>query len=337
MENKLKTVSFSPFIHCGDSVQKIMIDVIIATLPIIISSIYFFRLNALILLLTTIFSSVFFEWISRKIMKRYNSINDFSAIVTGILLALTLPPTTPIPIAILGSFVSIIIAKQFFGGIGYNIFNPALVGRGFILISFSNQLTTWIHPYTQNNYLDAIASSTPLNLTKEIFNLIYSNNIFQATNLLNKIKLTDLWTLFYGNCSGSIGETSTLAIIIGFVYLIIKKRINIEIPIFYIGTCFFISCFISLQNNLNILYPLIQILSGGLFLGAIFMATDPVTKPLNKKNRIIYSIGLGIITMIIRLKGNYPEGVLFSILIMNMINPFLNKHFKNKIFGKNKN
>lgn len=333
METTMKKICFSPFSHNSSTVQKAMLDVIIALIPAIIASIYFFGVQALILLLATVVSASLFEWIARKIMKKENSIWDCSAIVTGILLALTLPVSTPISIAILGSFIAIIFIKQFFGGLGCNIFNPAIAARGILLISFSIPLTTWTEP---NKGLYPIASSTPLVGIKEIFKLFSSGDSASAISLIHNITSNPntIWNLLIGNTSGSLGETSIIALLIGGVYLALKKRIHLEIPMLYIGTCFMIAWIIAYINGLGIIFSILHILSGGLFLGAIFMATDWVTKPLTRKGRIIYAIALGTITMIIRLKGNYPEGVLFSILIMNMFVPLIDRHSKKRIFGK---
>lgn len=329
-----KKMMLSPFAHSGDSIRKAMLDVIIALIPAVIASIYFFRLNAVILLVVTTATCVLLEWVCRVIMKRPNTISDLSAIVTGIILTLTLPPTTPIPIAMIGALVAIVLMKQLFGGIGCNIFNPAAAGRGVILIAFSVPLTTWLAPAALGG-LDGITTSTPLTVVKSIFQLITTGNGAEAVVKTQEIvKEPSIFiNLFVGNTAGSLGETSVLALLIGGIYLIIRKRIHWEIPLIYIGTCFVIASVVGLANGLGFIFPLLHILSGGLFLGAIFMATDWVTKPLTKKGRIVYAIGLGAITMVIRLNGNFPEGVLFSILIMNMLTPFLDRYLKNKVFG----
>lgn len=331
-----KKMMLSPFAHSGDSVFKAMLDVIIALIPAIISSIYFFRLNALILLVVTISSCVLFEWLARKIMKRHNTIGDLSAVVTGIILTLTLPPSVPIYIAVIGALVAIVLIKQLFGGLGCNVFNPAAAGRGVLLIAFSVPLTTWVIPSTSSSVnLDAVTTSTPLNIVKEIFQLLNSGEGALAVEKTCDIILNSkmILFLFTGNVAGSLGETSTLALLIGGAYLIIRKRIHLEIPVFYIGTIFAVTVVIGLINGLGLIFSLLHILSGGLFLGAIFMATDWVTKPLTRKGRMVYAVALGLITVTIRLKGSFPEGVLFAILIMNMLTPFIDRHLKNKIFG----
>lgn len=333
---KIKKMMLSPFAHSGDSIFKAMLDVIIALIPAVITSIYFFRLNAIILLVVTTGSCVLFEWLARKIMKRPNTIGDLSAVVTGIILTLTLPPTTPIPIAVIGALVAIVLVKQLFGGLGCNVFNPAAAGRGVLLIAFSVPLTTWVIPSTLASVsLDAVTTSTPLTVVKKIFQLLNSGEGALAVEKTQEIIQNPqmILHLFTGNIAGSLGETSALALIIGGVYLLIRKRIHWEIPVFYIGTSFAIAAVVGLTNGLGLIFPLLHILSGGLFLGAIFMATDWVTKPLTRKGRIVYAIALGLITMAIRLKGNFPEGVLFAILIMNMLTPFIDRHLKNKIFG----
>lgn len=336
MENIMKKISFSPFAHSGDSVKKAMLDVIIALLPVVLASILFFRTDSVLLLVATVGSAIIFEYLSRKVLKRYNSVDDLSAVVTGLILALTLPPATPIPIAIFGSFIAIVVVKQLFGGLGNNIFNPAAAARGFLLIAFSVPLTTWTNPATAA-YVDATSSATPLAIVKSIMLNIKAGDLEVAKEAYNTF-ISDpshlIQLLFTGNVAGSIGETSAIAILIGFLYLVIKKRIHLEITLTYVLTSFIVSLIIGLIYGFGLLFPLISILSGGLLFGAVFMATDWVTSPNTKKGRIIFGVGLGVLTIVIRLFSNFPEGVLFSILIMNMIVPLIDRHTKNRIFGK---
>jgi len=336
MENKIKKVTFSPFAHSGNSVNSAMLDVIIALLPVIAASVLFFRMGSVLVLLTTTASAVAFEYISRLILKRYNSCQDLSAVVTGLILGLTLPPNTPLILALLGSLISIVVVKQLFGGIGNNVFNPAAAGRAFLLIAFSVPLTKWFNPIT-TTYVDATTSATPLSLVKTVM-LNIKGGDFEAAKTAYNLISADAWNLikllFTGEVAGSLGETSALAIIIGLVYLIVKKRIHTEIVISYVGSAFIVAAILAFAYDLGPLFPLISILAGGLLFGAVFMATDWVTSPMTKKGRIVFGIGLGILTIIIRTFSNFPEGVVFSILIMNMATPLIDRHTSNKIFGK---
>lgn len=297
-------ISNSPHLHDKSSIQKIMINVIIATIPIIFASVIIFGIRALVVILVTTSSCVLSEYVARKIMKRSNTIKDLSAIITGILLAFSLPPSIPLGIAIFGGIVAIIVVKQFFGGLGQNFVNPALCSRIILMISFPAQMNTWPAPF---NYLksppDIITSATPL--SKEI------------------TALPSYADLFWGNVSGCLGEICSVAIIIGGIYLIIKKVINPVIPFCYIATVFIISFLFGYD-------PVFHILSGGLLLGAIFMATDYVTSPVTFCGQIIFAVGCGILTVLIRIFGSLPEGVSFAIVLMNILVP----HIENLTFPK---
>lgn len=336
MENKMRKVTWSPFAHSGNSVNMAMLDVIISLIPVILASIIFFRMGSLLVLLTTTAAAVSFEYISRLILKRYNSCQDLSAVVTGLILGLTLPPSTPLIIAILGSLIAIVVVKQLFGGIGNNVFNPAAAARAFLLIAFSVPLTNWVNPMT-STYVDATTSATPLSLVKTVMMNIKAGDMEAARTAYSVIE-SDAWglikLLFTGEVAGSLGETSALAIIIGLIYLIVKKRIHTEIVASYVGSAFVVAAILSSVYDLGPLFPLISILAGSLLFGAVFMATDWVTSPMTKKGRIIFGIGLGVLTIIIRTFSNFPEGVVFSILIMNMVTPLIDRHTGNRIFGK---
>lgn len=336
MEKNMKKVTWSPFTHSGNRVDKAMLDVIISLIPVIIASIIFFRMGSILVLLTTTASAVIFEYFSRMVLKRYNSCQDLSAIVTGLILGLTLPPSTPLLIAILGSLIAIVVVKQLFGGIGNNVFNPAAAARAFLVIAFSVPLTTWVNPMT-STYIDATTSATPLSLVKTVMMTIKTGDLEAARNAYSIIE-NDAWglikLLFTGEVAGSLGETSAIAIIIGLIYLIIKKRIHTEIVASYIGSAFLVTVVLSMIYDLGPLFPLISLLAGSLLFGAVFMATDWVTSPMTKKGRIIFGIGLGVLTILIRTFSNFPEGVVFSILIMNMATPLIDRHTGNRIFGK---
>ena len=313
-------VSPAPHVHSGDTVSKKMIGVFIALIPAYLAGLYFFGLGALIISITAIFSCVFFEYlIQRFLLKGTISITDGSAALTGLLLSFNLPTNLPVWIVIIGSLVAIGIAKMSFGGLGNNPFNPALVGRVFLLISFPAQMTSWPKPIPFNSiYLDAITAATPLAILKGQFSEIPST--------LN---------LFLGNMGGSMGEVSSLALLIGFAYLLIRKIITWHIPISILLTVFVFTALLHYGNSeVYIASPVFHLLTGGLMLGAIYMATDYVTSPMTQRGMLIYGIGIGIITVIIRVFGSYPEGISFAILIMNAFSPLINKYIKPKRFGK---
>lgn len=313
-------VSPAPHVHSGDTVSKKMIGVFIALIPAYLAGLYFFGLGALIISITAIFSCVFFEYlIQRFLLKGTISITDGSAALTGLLLSFNLPTNLPVWIVIIGSLVAIGIAKMSFGGLGNNPFNPALVGRVFLLISFPAQMTSWPKPIPFNSiYLDAITAATPLAILKGQFSEIPST--------LN---------LFLGNMGGSMGEVSSLALLIGFAYLLIRKIITWHIPISILLTVFVFTALLHYGNSeVYIASPVFHLLTGGLMLGAIYMATDYVTSPMTQRGMLIYGIGIGIITVVIRVFGSYPEGISFAILIMNAFSPLINKYIKPKRFGK---
>lgn len=317
-------IYFAPHIVSSNNTSSIMKLVIIALLPTIIISIIYFGFNGLLQYVVGILSCVLFEYIYCRINKIKSTIKDYSAVVTGILLVMCMPVYVPIWITILGSFISIIVAKMIFGGIGQNPFNPALVGRTFLLISFLPQMTFWSIPketiLTNGIFVDAISSATVLGIAK---NQNISENIESLPTFLNG--------MFY--LSGSLGEVSAITILIGGIFLIYKKVITWHIPVIFIGTVFILSSLVWLFNKNEVLDPFTQIFSGGLFLGAFFMATDYSSSPLFIKGKIIFAIGCGVITILIRLYGGYPEGVAFAILIMNAIVPLLDKYFKPEPFG----
>lgn len=318
MGNKL-IVSLSPHIHSGDTIEKKMYGVLIALIPSFLVALLFFGLGALIVTLVSVLSCVFFEFIIQKyLMKITPSIKDGSAILTGILLAFNLPSNLPVWIIIIGALVAIGIGKLTFGGLGKNIFNPALVGRVFLLISFPAQMTTWPEPgIFPMKYLDAQTGATVLNMIEHHFG-----------------NVPDYRSLLVGNMGGSLGEISAIAILLGFIFMLWKKIIQWYIPAFTILTVFVFTGVMNLINPLEYASPFLHVLSGGLLLGAVFMATDYVTSPMTKAGMIIYAIGIGMITSIIRLWGVYPEGVSFAILIMNAVTPLLNSYLKPKRYGK---
>lgn len=317
MENKLY-VSPSPHIHGGDSISKNMYGVLIALVPAFLVSLYFFGLGALIVTAAAVFFCVLFEYLIQKfLMKKEPTICDGSAILTGVLLAFNVPSNLPIWIIAIGSLAAIGIGKMSFGGLGNNIFNPALTGRIFLLISFPAQMTTWPEVGQLTAYADATTGATVLTLMKE--------------GALDK--MPTLCDMFLGKMGGSLGEVSALALLLGMVYMLWKKIITWHIPVSIFATVFVFAGIMHLINPTVYVSPFVHLLSGGMMLGAIFMATDYVTSPMSKNGMIVYGIGIGILTTVIRLFGSYPEGMSFAIFIMNGVTPLINSYMKPKHFG----
>ncbi len=327
--SNLLNVSPSPHIHGKESTQKLMFNVIIALLPAFFTSVFYFGLGAIIVTLTSVTSCVLFEYlIQRFILKKPLSISDGSAIVTGLLLAFNLPSNIPVFDVIIGSFISIAVAKMTFGGLGNNPFNPALVGRVFMLISFPVHMTSWPVPKGfATGYADAVTGATPLAIIKEGL-----KNGESISQLMGQIPTPA--QMFLGDMGGSMGEVAAIAILIGFVYLLIKKVITWHISISVVGSMTLFTTILWFANPAQNANPMFHILAGGVLLGAIFMATDYVTSPMIPKAMIIYGCGIGIITVIIRVYGAYPEGVSFAILIMNAFVPLMNAYIKPKRFGE---
>ena len=313
------TISLSTHVHGGDTVQKNMYGVILALVPALLASLYFFGIGSAIVLAVSVLSCVFFEWaIAKFILRREElTITDGSAILTGLLLGFNLPSNLPIWIIIIGALVAIGIGKMTFGGLGQNPFNPALAGRIFLLISFPVQMTTW--PVSgQMGYADVETAATPLFLMKEA---IKSGDASVLSQLPSSIDM------LIGQTGGCLGEVSALALLIGGCYLLWKKIITWHIPVFVLSGIFYL-CDSSYAN------PVQVILSGGLMLGAIFMATDYVTSPMTAKGQLIYGVAIGVITVLIRDFGAYPEGMSFAIFIMNGFTPIINNYVKPKRFGE---
>jgi Na+-translocating ferredoxin:NAD+ oxidoreductase subunit D len=323
------TVSPAPHDHSNVSVSKLMFGVIIALVPTFIVSVIFFGVGVLIITLTSMLSCVAFEYlIQRFILKKEPSISDGSAMVTGLLLALCLPANIPVWFVILGSLVAIGVAKMSFGGLGNNPFNPALVGRVFLFVSFPVQMSTYPEPL-QNwfTYTDASTGATPLAMIKE--------GIKNGESIPDLMKNVPSYVdLFIGKMGGSAGEIAAFALIIGFIYLLVRKIITFHIPVSIILTVTIFTGILWWSDPTKYANPLFHLLTGGLLLGAIFMATDYVTSPMTIGGMWIYGIGIGIITILIRIFGAYPEGVQFAILIMNAFVPLINKYIKPVRFGE---
>ncbi len=306
-ENYELAVTVSPHIKSKESLPKIMWSVAIALIPAVGAALYFFGSSILGIIFVSIITAIVCEVTIQKLRKKPITITDGSAMLTGLLFALVLPPHIPLWMVLIGSFFAISIGKQLFGGLGYNIFNPALVGRAILLASFPQAMTIWYKP------LATITSATPLAIVKESLSL----------------KLPSYSDLFLGKVGGCLGETSVLALLIGAIFLLYKGYISWHIPVTFIGT-------VALLMSIFAQDPLFHILSGGLILGAFFMATDLVTTPLTKKGKLIFGTGAGMIVVLIRLKSGYPEGVCYAILLMNAFTPLIDQWIKPRKFGERK-
>ena len=317
--NEARFVSLAPHIRANDTVRKIMLDVIIALVPAMIASVYFFGMRSILLILTCVVACVATEYVTQSALKKTVQIRDLSAVVTGILIALNMPQSFPLWMAAFGSVFSILIVKECFGGIGFNFMNPALAARLVLMASWPKQITGYISPELLKQGvtdLDSITYATPLQL-------------IAAGDFANLPQMKDM---FIGNIGGVIGETSAIALLIGFVYLVVRKVISWEIPVIYVVTT--AVCLGILGIPMNII-PY-ELLAGGLLLGAIFMATDYTTNPINRKGRIIFALGCGILTAVIRVKASLPEGVSYAICLMNLATPLIDKLTVTSAYGEAK-
>lgn len=322
MEKKL-IVAPSPHITSSNSTQRIMLDVIIALLPALALSVVFYGMTILLTTLVAVISCVAFEWIIAKLMfKRETTITDLSAILTGLLLAFNLPSAVPMWLVVLGALVSIGLGKMTYGGIGQNLFNPALVGRVFLLIAFPVQMTYFPEV---SGAAEVFSGATPLSYFKEA--VASGQNLEQIAQML---PLTDMISDMK---NGSVGEVSSIALLGGFAYLLYRKVITWHIPIAVLGSMFLFSGIFYLVDPTIYLNPLTHIFAGGAMLGAIYMATDYATSPMSKMGMLLYGVGIGVITMLIRVWGSYPEGISFAILILNAFVPLINMYMKPKLFG----
>lgn len=317
-ENLNLTVSCSPHVHAADGTRDIMLDVVIALIPAMLGAVYFFGLRSLCVMAVSVAACVVFEYLYRKLLKKDTTVGDCSAIVTGVLLAMVCPVTIPYWTIIIGDFFAIVVVKQLFGGIGCNFLNPALAGRAF-LFSYPVIMTTWVAPYTSLNLIgsnaDAVTAATPMSYLHQ--------GMLPDTSVLYS---------FIGSVGGCLGETSAVLLLAGGVYLVVRKVISARIPLAYIATVAVIALLFP-QGNDRLQWLGYQVFSGGLMLGAIFMATDYATSPVTKGGQIVYGIGCGLITMLIRYFGSYAEGVSYAILIMNVAVLLLDKIGVPKRFG----
>lgn len=326
-------VSLSPHIHGNDSIKRNMYGVVIALLPALLVSFYYFGVGAAVVCITSVVSCVFFEWaINRYLLRNRNlSVLDGSAVITGLLLGFNLPSNIPVWIVVIGSLVAIGIGKMTFGGLGCNPFNPALVGRCFLLVSFPAQMTSWPVAGQQWHYMDAVTEATPLSIMKE------AAKTGDATVLE---KLPDSLSMILGNNGaafggGSIGEVCALALLAGLAYMLWRNIITWHIPISILLTIFAFSGILHIVDS-SYADPMTVLFSGGVMLGAIFMATDDVTSPMTHKGQIIYGVSIAVLTIVIRNWGAYPEGMSFAILVMNAFTPLINMYVRPKRFGENR-
>lgn len=309
------TVSYSPHIRSNASTQRIMLDVIIALTPAFIAAVWIFGWRAALVTGVCVLSCVLFEWAYQKILKRQNTVYDLSACITGILLAYNLPVTIPLWQAVVGSFVAIVLVKMLFGGLGKNFANPAATARIFMFLAFSAEMTTWVIP-------DGISGATPLDaLTGATPLALFKNGELEY--------LPGIWDMLIGTRGGCLGETSTIALLIGGIYLVARRVITWHAPVSFIGTVFVLTALFGEM-------PVYNLFTGGLIIGAVFMVTDYATTPQTNTGRLIFGIGAGVFTVIIRLYGSYPEGVSFAILFMNILVPYINKITLKKALGAKK-
>jgi len=325
MNNQL-FVSGSPHIHGNESVKKIMWAVVIALSPALFVSVYYFGLPAIVVTAVSILSCMLFEYLIQKfLLKGKSTLNNGSAVITGLLLAFNLPSNLPLQWVVVGAFVAIVIGKMAFGGLGKNPFNPALVGRVFLLISRPVEMTTWPLPEPVWSFgVDAVTGPTPLGVMK----------MQGATEYAQVPEMPDYVQMLLGQMGGSFGEISFIALLVGALFLLFRKVITWHIPVSFIVSSFLLAGALYLYNPAYYANPFFHIITGGLMLGACFMATDMVTSPSSPWGMIIFGTGCGILTIVIRVFGAYPEGVSFAILLMNAMTPLINKGFKPKRFGE---
>ncbi len=322
-ENALLTVSSSPHIRSKTNTQSIMLDVIIALLPALCVSVYIFGLRALLVVAISVCASVFFEWAYRKLMKKDKTIGDLSAVVTGLLLALTLPPSAPWWLPIIGTFFGIVVVKQLYGGIGKNFLNPALAGRAFLLASYAMLMGRYPAPAALKGVegVDAISAATPLHY-------LYGEEAMPA--------YYNVKSMFLGTVPGAIGEISALALLIGGLYLLVRKVISWRIPVSFLGSVAILTLIFGGRDMGRVDFMVYNLLAGGLVLGAFFMATDYATSPVTPNGQLLYGAGCGAITVLIRYFGGFPEGVSYAILLMNLCAWAIDKGFHRRQFGVSK-
>ncbi|MBA7632753.1 Na(+)-translocating ferredoxin:NAD(+) oxidoreductase complex subunit D [subsurface metagenome] len=321
-------VSCSPHISERLSTRRVMIDVIIGLAPAMVAAGIFFRIHALILICTCVVSSVAAEWLCNAIRKKPNSLDDFSAVVTGIILALSLPPRLPVWAAVIGSVFSIAIGKMVFGGLGANIFNPAMVGRTFLTASFGVLMTSWTVPATVDARMPKIAPENVVSARTQATPLAWSKRAIKNESGAKVYNEEHFKVTFTGEVGGCLGETSAIALLFGGLILLIRRTINFHIPLAVLLSAFVFAAIFYLVDSSAYVQPFFHLSSGALLLCAFFIATDPVTAPLTRRGMWIFGIGTGTLTMLIRIVGEYPEGVMFAVLLMNAVTPLIDRFCK---------
>jgi electron transport complex protein RnfD len=321
-------VSCAPHISEPMSTRSVMIDVIIGLAPAIIAAGYYFRIHAVVLIATCILSCVATEWLCNQIGKRSNSLGDFSAVVTGILLALSLPPKLPLWAAIVGSAVSIAIGKMVYGGLGANIFNPAMVGRTFLSVCFGVLMTSWTVPATIDSAMPAVAQDNAVEMRTQATPLAWSKMAIKNELGADIYAEEQFVATVTGETGGCLGETCGIVLLLGGLYLLIRRTISFHIPLAVLTSAFVFASIAYFVDSYAYVEPFFHMTSGGLLLCAFFIATDPVTAPLTRRGMWLFGVGVGTITMLIRIVGEYPEGVMFSILLMNAVTPLIDRLFE---------
>jgi electron transport complex protein RnfD len=321
------TVSSAPHVSKPLSTRGVMVDVVIGLAPAMLAAGYYFRAHAVILIATCVIACAGTEWLCNLIRKKPNSLDDCSAIVTGIILALSLPPGLPVWAAVVGGVFSIAIGKMVFGGLGANIFNPAMVGRTFLTASFGMLMTTWMVPATIDAKMPKIAADNRVNARTQATPLAHSKEALKSKKGAGLVD-EQLGAAFMGEVGGCLGETSALALIAGVIYLLMRRTINFHIPLAVLLSSFVFTSITYLMNSESSISPLSHLCSGGLLMCAFFIATDPVTAPLTRRGMWVFGIGVGAITMLIRIVGEYPEGVMYAVLLTNAVTPLIDRFYK---------
>jgi len=325
----LKNVTVSPAPHISKplSTRGVMLDVIIGLAPAMLAAGYYFRLRAVVLIATCVAACAATEWACNLIRKKSNSLDDLSAVVTGIILALSLPPALPVWAAVVGSVFSIAIGKMVFGGLGANIFNPAMCGRTFLTASFGMLMTTWMVPATIDSEMPRISAENTLDARTQATPLAHSKQALKLKEGAEAVN-EQLGAAFTGEVGGCLGETSALALIAGVIYLLMRRTINFHIPLAVLLSAFVFAAIAYMINPEANISPWTHLCSGGLLICAFFIATDPVTAPLTRRGMWVFGIGVGAITMLIRVVGEYPEGVMYSVLLMNAVTPLIDRLYQ---------
>jgi electron transport complex protein RnfD len=322
------TVTFAPHIRQPLSTRRIMLDVLIGLAPAVVAAGIYFRVRGLVLIAVTVVACVVAEWVWNRIRRKPDSIGDLSAVVTGVILALALPPTLPLWAAVIGAGVAIIVGKMAFGGLGANVFNPAMVGRAFLTVSFGLLMTAWTVPATTQNGLSRIWPENTVNETTQATPLAWSKTAIKDQAGARTYSQRQFLRTIVGNVGGSLGETSAIAILLGGLYLLIRRTISIHIPLAAILAALTFAGIAYLIDPNAYMQPFYHLTSGALLLGAFFIATDPVTAPMTVRGMWLFGAGVGAITLLIRIVGKYPEGVMFAVLLMNGVTPLIDRLFR---------